>query len=333
MSESRLTVHPELAVAEGGPGHKSIVKRVGSTGPLPAALLVLVIAGAATTGGFATIDNVRVILTSASITGIVAVSMTFLTLSGNYVSLGVQQNTVLAAVLYLSQIAAGLDPTLAAAICFVVLVVIAVAQGVVVALGMSTVITTLAVGAIIFGLLSSLVGGRTITSEGRSIGFLGRSLLWGLPVPVYALILVTIVATVISSRTSIGRRCLLLGASRPTAVLSGMSVLRTTVFAFVALGVGAAMAGVLTAAQLGQASASDLSSLTTDVVAAVLVGGTSMAGGRGSPLRSAAGAVLIALLNNVMILHGLSIGWRLGAQGMLVVIVVLGMHRFAKGRQ
>ncbi|MFR9803695.1 ABC transporter permease [Pseudonocardia sp. RS010] len=312
------------------PARRSLGSRTVSVGPLPAALLLLVLVGTATTSGFATVDNIRAILTAASITGIVAVCMTFLTLSGNFVSLGVQQNTVLAAILFLSLTAAGAPLVLAVGVPLVVLVVIAVVQGVVVARGMNTVITTLAVGAILFGAMSSVTGGQVITTGGRSVGVLGQSLLFGVPVVVYGLVVVTAVAWLIATRTSVGRRCLLLGASRPTAVLSGVSITRTTVFAFVVLAVGATIAGVLTAAQLGQATANDLSTLTIDVVAAVLVGGTAMAGGSGSPVRSAAGALLIALLNNLMVLNGFTTGWRLAVQGALVVVVVLAVQRFSR---
>ena len=101
---------------------------------------------------------------------------------------------------------------------------------------------------------------------------------------------------------------------------------RLTIAAFASLGVGAALAGIVIGGQLGQTSPNDLQSLTFDVVAAVLVGGISIEGGSGSPLRAAAGAVLIATINNIMLLNGFSTGVRLALSGLLVAAVVLFVH-------
>jgi ribose transport system permease protein len=299
--------------------------------PLVVAVAALFVLGALTTDSFASAANIRAVLIAASITGIVAVSMTFLTLSGNYVSLGVQQSTVLAALLFLHTIAEGAGVTVAIVIAVVAVVAVGIAQGIVVALGMNTIITTLAAGSILFGVMASTSDSGVITAKGNSIGWLDTSLVLGLPLAVYGFIAATIIATAISSRTVMGRRVLLAGANRRTAKLNGVSVATTTIFSFVALSIGAAAAGILTAAQLGQATASDMPNLTIDVVAAVLVGGTAIAGGYGSPVRSALGAIIIALLNNVMVLNNFTTGWRLTIQGLVIVIVVC-LLQFLKKR-
>ena len=87
--------------------------------------------------------------------------------------------------------------------------------------------------------------------------------------------------------------------------------------------VGLALAGVLTGAGFGQATIQSLRTLTIDALAAILVGGTAIAGGYGSPWRSAAGAVLIAVISNVMVLNDFSTGGRLAVQGAVVVVVVV----------
>ncbi|MFC5947451.1 ABC transporter permease [Pseudonocardia lutea] len=300
--------------------------------PLVVAVVALFALGAVTTAGFAAPENIRAVLIAASITGIVAVSMTFLTLSGNYVSLGVQQSTVLAALLFLHTVAEGHGVTLAILVSVLAVVAVGVAQGIVVALGMNTIITTLATGSVLFGITASASGSGVVTAEGKSIGWLDASLVFGLPIAVYGFVAVTILATLISARTVIGRKVLLAGANRRTARLNGISATATTLFGFVALSLGAAIAGVLTAAQLGQATASDMPSLTIDVVAAVLVGGTAIAGGYGSPIRSALGAITIALLNNVMVLNNFATGWRFAIQGLVVVGVVCLLQYLARKR-
>jgi ribose/xylose/arabinose/galactoside ABC-type transport system permease subunit len=96
------------------------------------------------------------------------------------------------------------------------------------------------------------------------------------------------------------------------------------------MSIGIAIAGILSAAQLRQIQSNDLSTLTMDVIAAVLVGGSAIAGGEGSPLRSALGALLIVVLSNVMLLLGLPTGVRLLGVGLLVVIVVSVLHVLRK---
>jgi len=80
---------------------------------------------------------------------------------------------------------------------------------------------------------------------------------------------------------------------------------------------------VLNGARYGQATAVFFPDLTINVIAAVLVGGTAIQGGRGSPLRSACGAVLIAVIANMMVLNDFSTGGRMAVQGGVVVVIVV----------
>ena len=97
--------------------------------------------------------------------------------------------------------------------------------------------------------------------------------------------------------------------------------------------VGLAVAGVLTGAGFGQVTIQSLSSLTVDALAAILVGGTAIAGGYGSPWRSAAGAMLIAVISNVMVLNDFSTGGRLAVQGAVVVVVVVLLEFLRRRRE
>ena len=96
------------------------------------------------------------------------------------------------------------------------------------------------------------------------------------------------------------------------------------------MSLGIAIAGILSAAQFGQAASKDFGSLSIDAVAAVLVGGTAIQGGDGSPIRSAIGALIIVILGNIMLLQGLSTGMRTVFVGTLVAIVVCVLHMLRK---
>lgn len=304
--------------------------RTASRWGLPLLLLILVIVASVSTSDFLTFDNLRAILINTAIVGIVAVGMTPVTLSGNFFSLGAAQSTMLATTVFLVIAATGAPVPLGMFAAVVVLVAVGVVQALVVAAGLNPVITTLAVGSIIYGIVTFATGGSVVTANGADIGWLAKGSFLGLPLPVYVFFAFTALIWFFVDRTVAGRRITLVGSNRESARTSGISVRSTTIWAFLLMSVGMAVAGVLSAAQLGQVTSNDLSSLTIDTVAAVLVGGTAIQGGEGSPIRSAIGALIIVILGNVMLLHGLPTGLRMLGVGTLVVVVVSVLHVLRK---
>lgn len=321
---------PTLASESSVSRDRGAIVRSAARLSLPILLVVLVVVATVSTRGFLTFDNIRAILINTSIVGIVAVGMTPVTLSGNFFSLGAAQSTMLATLVFLTVVGAGQPILLAVVAALVVLIAIGVVQAIVVAAGLNPVITTLATGSIIFGIATFVTGGKVVTANGADIGWIATGGFLGLPLPVYVFFVFTIVVTFLVERTVPGRRVTLIGSNKESAKVSGISAWTTTIWAFVAMSTGMAIAGVVSAAQLGQVTPSDLSSLTIDTVAAVLVGGTAIQGGEGSPLRSAAGALIIVILGNVMVLQGLPTGVRTFGVGLLVVIMVSVLHILRK---
>ncbi|MGD9536388.1 MAG: ABC transporter permease [Alphaproteobacteria bacterium] len=293
-------------------------------GPAAAGIIVAIIV----TPSFLTIDNILAIVRNASIIGIVAVAMTPMTLSGNFVSLGIAQTAMAAMVSFVALLGAGWNQ--AAAILLVLLgtVLIGVFQGVVVAAGFNPVITTLAAGAIIFGVVSEITGGR-IVNVGEHPAAWGGGDVFGVPIVVLVFLVFTALVTLVMSRTVTGRETVLVGANRATAEISGISFGRVTIVAFAIFSVGVAIAGILEGAAFGEATAKSFPTLTISAIAALLVGGTAIGGGQGSPLRSAAGALLISVIGNMMVLNDFSPGGRLAVQGAVVAaaVVILDLFR------
>jgi ribose/xylose/arabinose/galactoside ABC-type transport system permease subunit len=202
------------------------------------------------------------------------------------------------------------------------LVVIGVLQGAIVSAGLNPVLTTLAAGAIIFGVVAELTEGRVIRMGANRVGW-GNDEVLGLPLEVIVFVVVTAAVTVLIGKTVIGRQTLLTGSNADSAEISGISFRNVTIVAFVIFSIGLSIAGILNAGGFGQGEINSLSTLTIDSIAALLVGGVAIAGGEGSPLRSAAGAILIAMISNIMVLNDFSTGGRLAVQGGVVVIVVI----------
>jgi ribose transport system permease protein len=293
---------------------------------------VAVVLAMVVTPNFLTVDNLRAILRNASIVGIVAVGMTPVTLSGNFVSLAISQSAMLAMVAFVALLGAGWPQVPAIVVVILGLVVVGMLQGAVVAAGLNPVITTLAAGAIIFGVVSEITGGGIVRVGPAPVPW-GGGTVADIPVEVLIFVLFTFVVSLLMSRTVMGRETILIGANRATAEISGISFSRVTIVAFVIFSVSVAFAGILNGAAFGQATAVSFPGFTIVVIAAVLVGGTAIQGGRGSPLRSAAGAVLISVISNMMVLNNFSTGGRLAVQGgvVVVVVVLLDLLRRRKG--
>jgi ribose transport system permease protein len=297
---------------------------------VPFVVAAMAIVGTVLSGAFLTTDNLRAILLSASITGIVAVSMTAITMSGNFVSLATSQGIMLAAILFAATIGAGWNVTLAIIAVVAALLLTGLAQGLIVAAGLNPVITTLAAGAIMFGGVSIFTGTEEVTFGDHQIPWLTDSQPLGLPLPIYVFVAVTAIVSFVIHRMVLGRHVVLTGANRDTARLSGIPVRTVTTVAFVICSAGVALAGILAVSRVGSADPRFMESLTIDAIAAILVGGTAVSGGHGSPLRSAAGALIIALIDNVMILNSVSTGGRQTVKGAVVVAVVIALTLLAR---
>jgi ribose transport system permease protein len=304
-------------------------RRVGQTmirAALPVLLVIVIIIAALTTPSFFTFENARAVLINTSVVGILAVGMTPITLSGNFVSLAGQGSTVLATMTLLALLSAGVPIWAAVLVVLAVQIFAAVVQGAIVSAGLNPVITTLAAGSVIYGILTVATTGSVVTAPGSNISQLSIGSVLGIPIPVYIFVIYTLIMWFMVDRTLIGRRTTLVGANRLTAAISGLSSRSTTIWAFVSFGIAATLAGLIQAAQLGQVTSGDMATLTTDIIAAVLVGGASIKGGEGSPLNSALGAVLITIFNNVMLLQGVAEGVRIAFVGALVIVVVSALH-------
>ena len=285
-------------------------------------LVALFVFGATATPGFLGLDNLLNIVRAAAIIGTVALGMTFITISGNFFSLSVAETAAFAAVAFAGLMRADVPIGVTIAVVLLLAIAIGVAQGAFVGRGANPIITTLGAGAVLFGLTAVITDNRTINIGSDVAEWLGRGRPIGIPNQTWLFIGLAIVGTIILSRTRLGRQIYLVGANKAAARASGLAIVAATLFAFAASAVTAALAGIMTAAQFSQGSTTQFASLTIPVVAAVLVGGTPVAGGQGSMVRTMLGAIFIALLENIMLLRGIETGWRLLLTGSIVAIAV-----------
>jgi ribose/xylose/arabinose/galactoside ABC-type transport system permease subunit len=299
------------------------------TGLAALGLVVLVVL-ALTTDRFLTVENIKAILSSASIVGIMALGLTFITLIGSLVSLAIAATAVMGAMVFLVELNLGLVPALA--ISMAAGAAVTALQGLIIgAWGANPVILTIGAGFLLSGVTTKASGGAIVQPTGGGWGTLNSTPL-GVPLGVYVMVALALVYQFVLKRTVFGRRVILIGENRDAARAAGMRIPRITAIAFAIAGASFALGGAFLGA-FNKGASSQLEGTTTfDVIAAVLVGGTLIAGGRGSALRTLAGAIVIATISDLLLLRGFNTGAQILLKGLLVVLVVIATF-VASGRE
>ncbi len=294
--------------------------------------ILLIALGGATTPSFLTFDNAMVVIRQASVTGIVALGMSYVTISGNLFALSAEELAILTACIFgwLMRAKFGLALSLLATLIFAGLG--GAVQGAVIGLGADPIITTLAFGGFFRGLASVVSGNQNILLGTNAAEWLGTARPLGVPTQSWAFLFLTPLAWFVLQKTRVGRVLLLTGANREAARATGLRVDQAGLIGVTLLGICCGMAGISAAAQFGQAVANLFQGLNFDVVAAILVGGIALRGGQGSPIQAALGAAFIALLENFMLLNDLSSGWRMTVVGALVTLATCVFHLLQRRR-
>ena len=328
-----------MTAANSAAGPAGEVSRRGSAGwradPLDIGIVVVVIAvivaGALTTRFFS-LANARAILASSAWVGITAIGATVVMIAGSAVSLAVSQTATVAAMIFLETQQFGLPVAIAATL--LAGLAITALQGAVIGYWTANpIVLTIAAGFAIDGVAIWMSGGTTVYPKVTAFNGLNDTPL-GLPLAVYVLLGLTVVAEWFLRRTTVGRRLYLLGDNPAAARAAGLPVGRVTVAAWAFFGACIALTGIFLAAFNTSANSSLGGTLSLDAIAAVLVGGTAIGGGKGSALRTLGGAVLISAISDLLLLRGFSTGIQLLVKGVLVLMVVVAVHlRSTRGRR
>jgi ribose transport system permease protein len=294
---------------------------------LVGAVGAIVLVGALTSDVFLTTDNVKAVARNASITAIVAVCATAITLSGNFFSIALGQTAVFASVVFGIVMRAEAGLLLALLATFAAVIALGTIQGGVVALGANPIVTTLGASALLAGISGLMAGPSAVhLPSSDAIDWIGSGRPAGIPIQTWTCIVVLVVVSLLMGQMRLGRATILTGSNRAAARSAGVPVSTITIAAFVSASIGAGIVGIFQAAQFNRATIDTFTRLDFDVIAAILVGGISVAGGEGSPLRAALGGFFIALVSNYMLLQRWSEGTRIAVLGLVVIIAALTFH-------
>lgn len=288
--------------------------------------MVAILAWAAfTTPGFFTLGNAQAILTSTVFVGMVAVGMTLIMVSGSFVSLALATTTTISAMIFMAGLGWGLVPAILATLA--VAVVVGAIQGVVIGgWNANPIIVTIAAAAIMEGVAVALSEGVTINPVGLDYRELNTRLL-GLPVGVYVLAALVVCVEATMRLTAFGRMVYLVGDNRAAARAAALPLGRVGAGVFAIASVCAGLAGVFMASFNHSASLLlSRGTLGYDAIAAVLIGGAAIGGGRGTVLRTMLGVIVIAVVTDLVLLRGFSTGAQIALKGVVMVAFALAVH-------
>lgn len=297
---------------------------LGKLGPL-LGLFLIVIVITILNPSFMTTDNVLNILRQVSISALIAFGMTFVILTGG-IDLSVGSTLALTGAVAATMLASGIDPVLTMLAALLLGAVLGAINGVIIAKGkVAPFIATLATMTIYRGLTLVYTDGRPVSDLGNEITFqmLGKGYFFGIPVPVCTMILAFIVLYVIMHKTTFGRRVYAVGGNEAASKLSGINVDRVKIAVYSLTGMLAALSALILTSRLNSAQPTAGTSYELDAIAAVVLGGTSLTGGKGWIFGTLVGALIIGVLNNGLNLIGVSSFFQQVVKGIVILIAVL----------
>lgn len=295
-------------------------------------LVVVVVVGFITSPQFRGVDNLINVLRSVSLIGVAALGMNFVIVGGSLVDLSVASTVSVAAVVTLSL--SGVSPLLSVVVALAIAAVIGLVNGALLArFRANPILLTLATTTIAGGFLLIATSGHVTYPSDAALGRLVNAKLACIPVTVVVLVLLTVLCQALLSSTTWGRRLLAVGGNEHTAQFSGIPVGRMRMQAFILCAVFAGVAGVLLGSGSGSATPTAGSGYEFDALTAAVVGGTVLTGGRGSAWGVFAGAVLVGVLSNLLILWGAPYSFQQVVKGALLVIVVVIGQMFGGTRE
>lgn len=293
-------------------------------GTLLVALIVLLAILTAVAPNFMTLGNVLNIVREAAFVGIIAWGMTLVIISGE-IDISVGSNVALSSALLGVLVAKQGVPILPAVlIVLAVGTVIGVFAGVFRALlNVPSFIVTLALYLGLKGLALFITNAFPNSIPSATFNYFGAGFFFGVPVPALVLFLLFLVFLFVSRKTAFGRSVYAVGGNAEAARLSGISVARVRILVFTMTGLLAALVGVLLSARLSSGNPGIGTGMEFDVIAAVIIGGASLAGGRGAMLGTLLGVLFVTVLSNGLVLLGVNAYVQDIASGAIVLIAVL----------
>lgn len=287
---------------------------------------VLVIVGIVAVPGFATNGNLATIMRNASCIGVTAIGMSFVVLSGNYADLSVAAQVGIGAVCVIGLQPYGLPIAIGAAVAACLFM--GLVNGLIVGYTKANaVVVTLGTGLLGLGVLNQITHGALFAGQEPGFARLMSATFGPVPVLFIFLLVVVAIAFFVLNRTSYGSRIRAVGFNSAAAMIAGVRCGRVVLSAFVVTGLCCAIAGIMLGGFSNSANPTIAHGYVFDALAAIIVGGASLTGGRGGAGKTLVGVLIIAIIGNLLVLQGLSYAWNELITG-CIIIVAVGISAF-----
>lgn len=308
--------------------------------PLLPVLVVALVVGATMNSLFLSPSNIVNILAQSAVLGVLVVSQTLVMLTGR-MDLSTESIVTLAPVVgvwLIIPIATGglgleMDPVLGILVCILIGGIVGLVNGLlVVKVGLNSFVVTLAMLILLAGAAQGIGEGRTLYGIPDAFLYLGAAMWFGIPVSVWIAAALFVIAGLFLKFHRVGRSIYAIGGNELAASAAAVPVARTVIGVYIVSGLLAGLAGVLLTGRLGAATATQGDGLIFSVLAACVIGGISLNGGRGTMLGAATGVLLLGVVNNLLVLSNFKSYWISAIYG-LIILIALVLARFTSGRR
>ena len=299
------------------------------------ALIILMAVITIINSNFLTANNLLNLLLQVTSNALIAFGMTFVILTGG-IDLSVGSILALSSALTAGLLGSGMPVTLAILISLILGCILGMMNGLLISYGkLAPFIVTLATLTIFRGATLVYTNGNPITkglSDTFLFQFLGQGYIVGIPFPVIIMFIVFIVLYVLLHKTAFGKSVYAIGGNEKAAYISGVKLNKVKIIIYSISGIMASISGLIITSRLSSAQPTAGASYEMDAIAAVVLGGTSLSGGKGRILGTLIGALIIGVLNNGLNIIGVSAFWQQVVKGVVILIAVL-IDRFKVVKQ
>lgn len=294
-------------------------RRMPDVAPLLGFLILLTIFFTITSPYFLDVDNFKNIFVALAVTGVVCVPGTMLMIAGQ-VDLSVGSSAAVSGMILGNVVNSyGIGTGLAAVLIYG-LVIGAINGFFVTVIGVNSLITTLGTLATLYGIALLIGNGQTLMM--KNFEWLGTAQPAGIPLPIIIFFVIAVVGIVTLRRTRYGRSLYAIGSNPNAARVVGIRSNRILFATFVLSGLSSALAGAILCSQLSAGDPNAARGLELEVITAIVLGGASLAGGRGTMWGTIIGLTTIGVLNNGLILLDVPTFWQRVAQGLMLILAV-----------
>ncbi|MBM7687523.1 ribose ABC transporter permease [Enterococcus ureilyticus] len=297
---------------------------LGSLGPL-LALVALVIVVTVLNPSFITPNNLLNLLRQVSINALIAFGMSFVILTGG-IDLSVGSTLALSGALTAGLIANGISPILAMLFGMILGAFLGMVNGLLITKGkMAPFIATLATMTIYRGATLVYTDGNPITGIGKSFifQFMGKGYLFGVPFPIIVMLVFFFLLYMLLHKTAFGKKTYAVGGNLKAAEIAGVKTDRIQIIIYTISGLMASISGIILTSRLNSAQPTAGQSYEMDAIAAVVLGGTSLSGGKGRLFGTLIGVLIIGTINNGLNLLGVSSFYQQIVKGLVIIVAVL----------